>query len=191
MDTSTKLSLRLTSIITPDMDIENVDFTLYSELTKESAAYVKGRKVSAAYTRNGEVYVMKRYEDILENGVLAKLKMYIDFYNYDGNVAYTKEQIVKKYNTTEAEEETEKRRRRQVRYTKAKAKQNPAFAPYIDILFDSYAAVIEKFAWSGATDFKDAMINETDATLRQILDTPFDPNTGATVMQALIGEFYL
>ena len=185
-----KNDLKIFRVLQPQLNPLNSDFTILG-LKKISPDYDKGRKTSAKYMDNDEIVVEKVFSDVVdESGLLIGLEITFNFYTEEGVVGESKTEIVKHYNTTEAEEEYEKRRRRQIRFLKAAAKSKPGFGPYVDLLFAHFSQQIEAYKDPGTNDFKISMENEADATMRTILDTVFDPQTGATVQQLIIAELY-
>jgi len=185
-------ALRVYRVLSSQLKAEQTDFSILG-FRKMSPGYVKGRKVLTQYLDNvlEEVIVEKIFIDVIdENGLLIGLEITFNWYSENGDVGVSKTEIVKNYNATEAEEEYEKRRRRQIRFLKASAKAKPGFGPYVDLLFAHFYQQIEAYKDPGTNAFKVSMENETDPTIRTILDTVFDSETGATVQQLIIAELY-
>lgn len=189
-DGSVESPLRIFQFISADMNPKITDFSIVG-LTKNTPAQHAGKKTIAQYTSpiDETLVVQKEFIDVLsDTGDLIELHIKFEWFREDGTVGLSDTNLVRKFSPTDAEEEYEKRRRRQVRFMKASAKSKPGYAAFVDLIFSRYHAEIESFKDPGTDDWKNAMINETVTMYRQILDTVFDEETGATVQQALIAE---
>jgi len=160
-----------------DTEIKNTDFTIIG-LQKAMPEYVQGRKIRADYISpiHNKVAVRKVFADKMGNhkvwngvaygdvaGIIG-LDVTFEWLCDDGSVGLSKVETVKALNVAEEETVLRKRRFRSIDYLVASAKGTAA-APLVKALFDHYADKIITFKEQGTNEFKDALQNETNATI--------------------------
>lgn len=164
--------LRIKSIVDSSIsNIKDFDFTLLSELTKESPLYEKGRKMKSTYTHDGVLYVEKIFEDVNVGEELDSLKMTINWFNDDGSIGLVKKQTIKKFNKAEVKTFLRKRRQRAIDYLEASAEQK-GFGWVIDLILTNFKTELELFILSGNSIFKDVIVAETTNENSKVVDLP-------------------
>ena len=184
--------LRIYNLISPGIEVWDLDFSLLSQLKKESPSYIKGRKTRATYTHENALYVEKLFTDVMRDGQLVGLRIVINWYNEDHTIGLTKEQLVRNFNPIEAATELRKRRQRALDYLIASAVGTPA-EPHIDLLLKRYKVQTDLFVLKHTSDLLHAVNNEPDSTYQGYLNTIVKRNVsgyphGKRVKDAIIEQ---
>lgn len=202
----------LSTLICPDSNMLEFDFTLLDSVKSKSPHYIRGRKTRSEYYVNDILAASKDFSDVLdENGVLKELWVRFSWYDFEGNVVLHKDQMVKEYNKFESETTMRQRRERQLDFLIGAAK-GTAQEQYLTILLTHYRdhknnyTIENDLGWSVAIDedlVRDLSGMSSDeqqyyGTIKAILlgDTPRidDPSRTMKIWQALkyqIGTFDL
>jgi hypothetical protein len=169
--------LRIFRYIDINYDPLVTDFSIVG-LKKNSPVYERGRKVSANYIDlSGNIVVEKIFTDIrdLSNNRLEKLQVTFNWYTENNEIGLTKTEIVKSYNSSQAKTEERQRRGRQIDFLEAIVEGTPIEASVIAII-TKYQEQITKYVQHGLSDqLNNAMINETDPSLRYVLFDIYQP----------------
>lgn len=183
--------LKIEKFILPDIDVENFDFTLLSELKKESPRYDKGRKIESNYTHEDDLIVKKTFNDVLDiDGNLTGLEMRIDWYNENGSIGITKNQIIKNLNIYEVETLLRTRRLRSIDFLVAGAKDTP-IESHVNELFKRYKEEVDLYVYNNSDDFKNIVINESESPYKEYLEIIVAPPSdkypsGVTVKDGIL-----
>lgn len=162
--------LKIEKFIFPDVDVENFDFTLLSELKKESPRYDRGRKTESNYTHGDVLIVKKTFSDVLDTeGHLTGLEMKIDWYDEDDNIGITKNQVIKNLNMYEVETLLRTRRLRSIDFLVAGAKDTP-IETYVNELFKKYKQEVDLYVYNNSDDFKNVVTNESESPYKEYLE---------------------
>ncbi|BBI90644.1 hypothetical protein HYO65_gp252 [Tenacibaculum phage PTm1] len=154
-----------------------------TELEKESPLYDKGRKVKSSYIKNGHVYIEKIFKDVYsDDNKLTGILMDINWYNEDGSIGLTKQQLIKKFNSAELKTELRKRRNRIIDYLIARA-EDLNIDWFINILLKELKTEIELFIENKTSDFYNSIISELDNENSKSIT---NPNNGS---QTTIRDF--
>lgn len=159
-----------------DSEVKNIDFTLIG-LHKHQPEYNQGRKYLATYLDDNEnVVVRKTFSDVIGNhsvwggsgfinvqGIIG-IQILFEWIDVDGNVGLSKTEIVKSLNIVEEQTLLRERRVRSIDYLIASAKGTDA-EPVLDSLYTHYETFVKRFKEYGDDSFKNAILNETDATI--------------------------
>jgi hypothetical protein len=164
---------------TLNSDIYHRDFDFTTILYKDEAIVHLGQKIKQEYfSIDGELVVSKEYiynygnrniyGNISSNRLLS-LTVKINWFDYDGNIADTKEVLVKKYNRQEEGEALLKKRDRQIAALKSLA-YGTAAEPVVDVIYSDYDTEIFSYIHRNSPDFKNAIYNESDTTIIEYLN---------------------
>lgn len=165
--------------------IDAIDFSTF--LTKKSPDFEQGRKVRADYhdPLDDALCASKFFEDVTgDDGQLLGLKIRFEWYREDGSVFMDKS-MYKPLNELEVESLLRKRRQRALDYLRARAKAVD-LADSITALYAHFAAAIAQWQQAGGDVLRSAIADETDATIRIILDT--ETPAGITVAAFILHE---
>lgn len=129
------------------------------------------------------------YEHVLQNNRLQGLKLTINWYNFNNEIAETKSKLTN-FTVEKVEEYLEGKRKRQFAYLKSALPD--AYKSHITALYTHYKTQIDIYKETGNTKpLIEAMTTETNERIKQILNAPIeDPKTGVTakVYQGIIAE---
>lgn len=168
-------------------DLTDKDFTITKQLTVNELDFDKGREVGKIYslTRDPQITaISENYEDVRKDGFLIGIKETYNWYNYDGTIFATKENI-KSLGITRAEEKEKDRRSRQITYLQGAGKRLGK-KEQIDKLFNHYESQINSYKGNGGTVFLDAINEETNGEIIKILDQILAD--GGTIREAILNQ---
>lgn len=163
-------------------------------ISKKEPEYSKGRKLRTDFVITGteDVCISQIYEDRFdENGNLVGTNMRIEWYDDRGNPALFKN-VYTPLSIQEASETITSRRKRQINYLQEAGKRM-GVKQYIDMLFGYYSAqvisgktvnLINSYIENGNKDFQNALNNETNTQILQILGAKLPDNK--TVKESIL-----
>lgn len=168
-------------------DIKDIDFTLLG--FKKNSIYSKGRRVVSEYIGDDdEIVVKKSFTDLLDtNGIFEGIDILFEWYGENDTVLDSKTQKVYMDNF-EASIYLQKRRERAIGYLTFSAQGTP-IETYLKQIFDHYKNEIEEYKTIGSDTFRNAVENESNSTINQLLaiEVPrYDGNGTITVKNSIL-----
>jgi len=176
------------------------DFTLMLSIT--NSKFDRGRKYERYYSIPNDIsdlYVKKTYTDIIGNrningtdnedmllGVEIKIEWYKNDNTLDDHFKTTKSWFTR----GQAGEYLIKRRRRNIDNLKGMADKTPA-KQYLVVLFNHYKNEVDEYIEVGNDNFKNAIINETDTSINNILNITFPSvliNKEASIKEIILSQ---
>ena len=175
-------------------EITSIAVEVLNGISKKEPEYSKGRKLRTDFVITGteDVCISQIYEDRFdENGDLVGTNMRIEWYDDRGNPALFKN-VYTPLSIQEASETITSRRKRQINYLQEAGKRM-GVKQYIDMLFGYYSAqvisgktvnLINSYIENGNKDFQNALNNETNTQILQILGAKLPDNK--TVKESIL-----
>lgn len=167
------------------------DFSILG-FRKVGPSYSRGRKHESTYVDeyDDKLAVKKTFSDVVDaNTNLIGIQIQFDWYKEDGTIGLSKTEIAREFNKIEAETVLRGRRERQLDFLIAGAK-GTVIEPQIMTVFNHYHDEQLLYKESGSSDFKDAVLAETDPTILGILDIEVprfdDPNINIKVKNSIL-----
>lgn len=175
-------------------EITSIAVEVLNGISKKEPEYSKGRKLRTDFVITGteDVCISQIYEDRFdENGNLVGTNMRIEWYDDRGNPALFKN-VYTPLSIQEVSETITSRRKRQINYLQEAGKRM-GVKQYIDMLFGYYSAqvisgktvnLINSYIENGNKDFQNALNNETNTQILQILGAKLPDNK--TVKESIL-----
>lgn len=157
-----------------DLEIKTFDIDLLEGLYKESK-YSKGYLYKESYftdSQKTKLAIKRTYELVYDSNFLIGEKIKTEWYCTNGNVILDKEVFVE-FSAKDAAAKKSQIRQIQIDYLQYPERpyQLPQVMAAINKLFEHYKDVVIDYKLSGSDSFKKAVENETDTTIKAILNT--------------------
>lgn len=162
-------------------EIMAADITILNGIVKGEPTYEKGRKAQMGYfldKQQTQLAIQKTFSDeVDENGFLIGLNVLMKWFDKYENPVLTKS-IYIPFSMSESAEIKTKRRKRIINYLQ-EAGARLGVKQYIDLLFNHYSNfqesggtknLINSFVENGSIELQQAVMNETDQEVLQILN---------------------
>lgn len=157
-----------------DIEIKTLDIDLLEGLYKETK-YSKGYLYKESYftdSQKTKLAIKRTYELVYDSNFLIGEKVKTEWYCTNGNVILDKEVFVE-FSAKDAAVKKSQIRQIQIDYLQYPERpyQLPQVMTAINKLFKHYQDVVIDYKLSGSDSFKKAVENETDTTIKAILNT--------------------
>lgn len=129
--------------------------------------------------------VERIYSLIWNNGILKGELCIMNWYNNDNSLAFSKE-TSEYYSAKDAAKILKDIRETRILYLQNPEPEfiSPEVKQYIDLLFEHYKSTVSDYILNGGKSFEDAIVNESDATILQILGAVLAD--GKTVKESIL-----